>query len=123
VSGCGDDPAREAVAAALEEPDTARFQSVVERGGFVCGEVNGRARAGGFTGYRRFVYDEADRSALIDPGRSVTAAEVQPAEGACGKPFAYQSVDERMSCANAPAAKVREDLQNRFEAEWRRACA
>ncbi len=122
LAGCGDDPAREAVAAALDDPDSARFQLVRDRPNHVCGEVNGRGEGGAFVGYRRFVYDKEAGVPLIDPGTS-QAVQGAARDPACGKSFAYQSVDERLNCAHAPAARSEAERQRRFEAIWGKACA
>lgn len=122
VYACGEDPARRAVAAAIQDPGSARFQAVRERANHVCGEVNGRGPRG-YIGYRRFVYDRAAETALVDPGSAAAAPKSASSGAACTKPFAYRTVDERLSCAGAPAARSEETRQRRFENAWRKACA
>ncbi len=97
----------------------ARFQSVEERGNFVCGEVNGRGRSG----YVRFVYDNRASTALIDPGEALSQAPIASADPACSKPFAYQSVEERLGCAAAPARERETRSKRSFDALWHKACA
>lgn len=123
LTGCGGSDAEQAVAAALPDPASARFQSVVDRQDHVCGEVNGKDPAGRLGGYRRFVYDKSSGAALIDPQLQdeLPARNVQDA--ACAKPFAYQSVDERLACAAAPAREAGSSRQRAFEDLWRRGCS
>jgi hypothetical protein len=120
--GCADEEPMESVAATLSEPASARFQSIRERGDYVCGEVNGRTGSSVYSGYRRFVYDERGRRAMVDP-RLAPGGKTSRASGSgCDKPFAYQSVEERLTCAEAPAQQPRADRQREFDALWSSAC-
>ncbi len=122
LAACGGENPEEAVAAALADPRSARFQSVSDRGDHVCGEVNSRDRAGGYGAYRRFVYDKQSEAVMIAPAIEEGVPQAGPPNSACAKPFAYQSVDERLSCAAAPEQRARSDRHRVFEALWRRAC-
>jgi predicted small lipoprotein YifL len=123
LAGCGSKDPQEAVAAALPDPASARFQNVRDRDDHVCGEVNGRDARGGLSGYRRFVYDKGSEAALVDPGLRDEPPPASTANPACAKPFAYQAVDERLACAAAPAQQAGSERQREFEDLWRRACA
>jgi hypothetical protein len=122
LAACGGEDPKEAVAAGLADPPSARFQSVRDRGDYVCGEVNSRERPGGYGGYRRFVYDKGSETAAIDPGLDEPAEQVGPQGPGCAKPFAYQSVEERLTCAAAPERQAGSNRQRAFEALWRRVC-
>lgn len=48
--------AKDTLAAQLTDPESARFRSIVlDKSGAVCGEFNSKNRAGGYTGFRRFL--------------------------------------------------------------------
>jgi hypothetical protein len=121
LSGCGEDPARKAVAASLSDPGSARFQSVREKQDHVCGEVNGRSEPGGQTGYRRFVYDRSSGAVSVEAA-APTSAPSSPPTG-CDKPFAYQSVEERLACAAAPEARAEAERAREFARVWQKECA
>ena len=122
LAGCADDEPRTRVAALTAEPDSAKFQSVRDRGTYVCGEVNGKERQGGYSGYRRFVYDRRKEAAIIDPVEQNVAAPPPNADTACAKVFAYQTVEERLTCAYAPAQQAGSDRQRQFETLWVDVC-
>jgi hypothetical protein len=122
LSGCGDNDPERAVAAMLPDPASARFQSVSRRGDHVCGEVNGRAARGGYTGYTRFVYDSASGVAALDPRLMAGPSTARPTKAACTKPVAYQTIDERFICAEAPAPVASADIQLEFNSLWQRNC-
>jgi hypothetical protein len=122
LAACGGDDPKDAVAASLADPRSARFQFVRDSGDHVCGEVNSREPPGGYGGYRRFVYDNESQAAVIDPGLEDAAGQAGPPDPACAKPFAYQSVEERLTCAAAPERQAGSNRQRAFEALWRRAC-
>ncbi len=107
------------MADAIGDPD-ARFQAVRGSGVFLCGEVNGGERAR--EGYVRFVYEEAAGAASIDPGDADGQLPIAVGDPACGKSFAYQSVEERLGCAAAPERERKARLKREFEALWQRAC-
>lgn len=87
LAACGEPPeervttqARRAVTARLIDPGSARFRNVyiVENvnlpggGGnrrVVCGEVDGKNRAGTYVGYARFNWSDPDGALWIDNGR------------------------------------------------------
>lgn len=117
LGGCGQGEAEKAVSGAIADP-AARFQSVRNRTGFVCGEVNGR----GGPGYVRLVYDEETGAAFVDPGEASAQLSASRADAACGKPFAYQSVEERLGCAAAPRQESEIRSKRSFETLWRKAC-
>ncbi len=123
IGGCGGDDAREAVASSFGDPGSARFQSVSERGDHVCGEVNGRGASGGYTGYARFVYDKRSAAALIDPRLGSEPAAARPPENSCSKTFSYQTVEERLACADRPVEMSRTNQQTAFNDLWARVCA
>lgn len=58
LAGCGKgdiDLAREAVAEKLNDPGSAQFRNErSEKGGWVCGEVNGKNAFGGYIGSKRY---------------------------------------------------------------------
>lgn len=58
LTGCGKsdiDRAREAVAEKLNDPRSAQFRNErSEKGGWVCGEVNGKNAFGGYIGFKRY---------------------------------------------------------------------
>lgn len=58
LTGCGKsdiDRAREAVAEKLNDPGSAQFRNErSEKGGWVCGEVNGKNAFGGYIGFKRY---------------------------------------------------------------------
>lgn len=83
--------------------------------------MNGKRPEGGYSGYRRFVYDRDTGTALIEP-TAAKAASAAPAAG-CEKPFAYQTVDERLICARAPAESEEILQRQRFDGLWGRGCA
>lgn len=122
LTACADDGPETSVAAMTAQPEAARFQSVREKGNHVCGEVNGKDSEGAYSGYRRFVYDRRTEAGLIDPGLSNAIATAAPGPG-CGKPFAYQSVEERLECAEAPLRTADAERQRRFDTLWAKACA
>ena len=123
ATGCADEDPEAIVAALTADPGAARFQSVREQGEHVCGEVNARERQGGYSGYRRFVYTQQTKTAVIDPAAPQGGAATPPPGSACAKPFAYQSVEERLSCAYHPARAEASEQQRRFETLWAAACA
>jgi hypothetical protein len=104
----------------LPEPASAQFQKVTDRGTHVCGEVNGRAASGGYTGYTRFIYAKNSRAASLEP-RAATPLPTAP-DAACSKPAAYQSVDERFTCAAPPAGTPPPAAPTDFDSEWRQSC-
>jgi|GEM_PF-5877043 len=104
----------------LPEPESARFQSVSDGDGHVCGEVNSKAPGAGYTGYRRFVHSKATGATRLDPQEAPVLAG-PPAAG-CAKPVSYQTVDERLSCAAAPAGEASANLQSKFEELWLSNC-
>ncbi|HEV2747590.1 MAG TPA: hypothetical protein VGW34_09870 [Allosphingosinicella sp.] len=60
--------AEDAVRQQLTDPSSAEFRNVVARdSGATCGEVNSKNKMGGYDGFRRFIYDDASKSAVIDP--------------------------------------------------------
>ncbi len=122
LAACSGEDPKDAVAAGLADPRSARFQSVRDRGDHVCGQVNSREPPGGYGGYRRFVYDKESEVAAVDPGVDEPVERARQLDAACAKPFAYQSVDERLTCAAAPERQAGSDRQRAFEALWRRAC-
>jgi hypothetical protein len=123
ATGCADDDPEAIVAALTADPGAVRFQSVREQGEHVCGEVNARERQGGYTGYRRFVYTQQTKTAVIDPAAPQVEAATPPPGAACAKPFAYQTVEERLSCAYAPATTAALDRHRDFETLWAATCA
>jgi hypothetical protein len=122
ATGCADDDPQASVAALTADPASARFQSVRERGEHVCGEVNARERQGGYSGYRRFVYARRTKTGIIDPAAQQAGAAAPRAGPGCAKPFAYQSVEERLGCAYDPAQAEASERQRRFEKLWAAAC-
>lgn len=58
IAGCGSsdiDKARQAVAEKLNDPGSAQFRNErSEKGGWVCGEVNGKNAFGGYIGFKRY---------------------------------------------------------------------
>jgi hypothetical protein len=118
LSGCGESAAERAVREAVGDP-AARFQSVRNVDGFVCGEVNSPKRQ---EGYARFVFDERARTAFVDPGEAAARVSRGAPDPGCSKPFAYQTVEERLSCAAAPQLKTEADAKRNFEAAWQKAC-
>jgi hypothetical protein len=83
--------------------------------------VNSREPTGGYGGYRRFVYDKKSEAVLIAELQDGTG-QADPPGPACAKPFAYQSVDERLTCAAAPEQQAGSNRQRTFETLWRRVC-
>ncbi len=124
LPSCGAEEAnpRDIVAAMMEDPDSARFQSVRERTDHVCGEVNARVPSGGYTGYRRFVVDRRTGTAMIEPREEIVASAASHLDPACSKPAGYQSVDERFACAQAPVERQASDQQRRFEIVYANSC-
>ena len=123
ATGCANDDPQAIVAALTADPGSARFQSVRERGEHVCGEVNARGRQGGYSGYRRFVYAKRTKTGRIDPAAPQAEAPAPRPGSACTRPFAYQSVEERLGCAYDPAQAAASKQQGRFETLWAAACA
>jgi hypothetical protein len=121
LSACGGNDPLDAVAATLPDPGSARFQAVSDRGGHVCGHINGKAAGAGYTGYRRFVHDKGSRVTRLDPQEALAPAH--PSVAGCAKPVSYQSVNERLSCAAAPAEEAAARLQSEFEVLWQRNCS
>jgi hypothetical protein len=121
LGGCGASEAERAVATRSGDAD-AKFQALRSRAGFVCGEVNARNEQGLRNGYLRFVFDRAKSAAFLDPG-AVPAIAVDADEATCRKPLSYQTVDERLSCAQRP--RLESDLRRKreFEQLWAQACA
>ncbi len=93
-----------------------------DRSGHVCGEVNGRGRDGTYAGYRRFIYDKSARTTALDEGPAEPSRPSAAVDRGCGKPAAYQSVDERFACAQTQAAKGVPERQG-FEEAWDKVCA
>jgi hypothetical protein len=118
LSGCGESAAERAVREAVGDPG-ARFQSLRNVDGFTCGEVNSPKRPGG---YARFVFDERAGAVLVDPGNAATGVARPAQDPACSKPPAYQSVEERLSCAAAPVLEAEAEAKRAFEAAWQKAC-
>ena len=118
LSGCGESAAERGVREAVGDP-AARFQSVRNVDGYVCGEVNSLSRSGG---YARFVFDERVGTAFVDPGNAATGVTRAAQDPGCSKPPAYQSVEERLSCAAAPQLEAEAQAQRAFEAAWQKAC-
>lgn len=122
AAACADSEPKDRVAELFPEPASAKFQGIVERGDYVCGEVNGK-NDGRYTGYRRFVYDRQTKRALMDPGVAPGNADSLAPNAACRRPLAYQTVEERLSCAEAPRSRLEASRQSDFDASWHRACA
>lgn len=122
LAACADKDPRDAVAATLPDPGSARFQSISDRGDHVCGEVNSRTGQGGYTGYTRFVYDKESEAALVDPGLQAATPPAGPPDAACSKTFSYQTVEERLACAAQPEAQGSSNRQRAFDALWERVC-
>ena len=121
LSACGGNDPLDAVAATLPDSGSARFQAVSDRGGHVCGQVNGKAAGAGYTGYRRFVHDKGSKVTRLDPQEA--SAPARALFAACAQPVSYQTVDERLSCAAAPAEEAAARLQSEFEVLWQRSCS
>lgn len=121
IAGCAEGAAERAVRAAVGD-DQARLQRLAERGDYVCGEV-GQSRPTHDRAYIRFVYDERDGRALVDPGHVGVGPAMPFADPACRLPEAYRTVAERMSCAAAPELEAGAERQLAFEQLWDRACA
>jgi hypothetical protein len=94
---------------------------VNDRGSHVCGELNGKGAGAGYTGYTRFVHDKASGATRLDPKEAPALAP--GTDEACAKPVSYQTVDERLSCAAAPAEEAAASGQSEFDALWRRSCS
>lgn len=60
--------ARQAVAAQLKDPASAKFRNVVTNGSTVCGEVNGKNSWGAYAGFTRFV--ATPHSVTMEPDRA-----------------------------------------------------
>lgn len=77
--------AEAAVKQRLTDPDSAQFQAVVEKGDYVCGEVNSKNKAGGYDGFRRFYVAERGKGAvLIDPRAWASADAIRMFGGLVG---------------------------------------
>lgn len=69
--------AKEAVRQRLVDPESTKFRNVRHvEGELVCGEFNAKNRAGGYVGYRRFVYTGGDW-ATFEPTAEEVANEAQ----------------------------------------------
>lgn len=122
LASCADSGPEADVAALFADPGSARFQSVRQSGDFVCGEVNARTPQGSYSGYKRFVHDRKSKRSLVDPGKSERSAPAGHNGPDCSKAFAYQTSDERFSCAYAPVQQQEVDRQRQFEELWASAC-
>ena len=60
--------AEDAVARQLRDPESAQFRDVKYFQRYVCGEVNAKNGMGGYVGFTRFIYDQENKTAKIDPG-------------------------------------------------------
>ena len=69
IAGCGiqEGPAKDAVKAMLNDPDSAKFEGLQAgiTSGDVCGYVNAKNRMGGYVGKTPFYYVKSDKSAGI----------------------------------------------------------
>lgn len=60
--------AQQAATRELVDPASAQFRAMrINHEGVVCGEVNGRGRAGAMTGFRRFIYYSHTGNSVIEP--------------------------------------------------------
>jgi hypothetical protein len=67
ISGCDSQvsAAKQAVADSLIDPGSVQYRNVASYSeGVVCGEVNAKNRMGGYTGFRRFVYNGPRKDAV-----------------------------------------------------------
>lgn len=62
-----EDAGKKLAAAVLIDPSSAQFRNVHQRHRSVCGEVNGKNRMGAYVGFKRFVAQLDQKTALIDP--------------------------------------------------------
>lgn len=77
VSACSsaEEDAEGAVKQLLSDPESARFQDVVQKRDYVCGKVNSKNRMGGYMGFRSFYVAEQGKGAVvIDPQAWATPA-------------------------------------------------
>jgi hypothetical protein len=67
--------AENAVRAQLTDPQSAQFRNIVQKGEYICGEVNSKNQQGGYAGFRHFYIAERGKGAVrIDPRSWATPA-------------------------------------------------
>lgn len=116
--------AKRAVAKLLIDPASAQFQNVVARDGYVCGEVNGRNRMGGFVGFKRFLVPLDGDSPLIDP--EFDYQDLLTAEDSCEalQSNSYASVSSAIAaCRRAEEQRSAAKLQGVFDSSWSKHCS
>lgn len=93
--------AEELVSAGLNDPSSAqyRMQHVTADGSYVCGEVNGRNKYGGYAGFNLFAFNNATKEALFFPN------DISE-EGASSQAIAFPK-----DCLNKASAGVVENLK------------
>lgn len=126
LASCADDPRQRAVDAMLEQPATAKFRNLQERGDLLlCGEVDARLPAGGLSGFRRFMA-YSDGTVMIDgdPPR-LHYPSGEPAADLLQRVDAKIEALRRINAAGStasPAEVDRQALRIWFDRRWSNAC-
>lgn len=116
--------AKRAVATMLIDPASAQFRNVSARNGYVCGELNGKNRTGGFVGFKRFVVKLDGEDALIDP--EFDYADLLSADESCRSlsQNSYASLSTSLSaCQRAAEQRSAANLQASFDDRWQNHCS
>jgi len=117
VSGCGEREAEAAVAAALGDPGSAKFQSVERYDEQVCGEVNGAGNGG----YARFVYRPGD-APQIERRAAYDETQLAEFDRTCALVASGGSALDRTVCDQARQAREALEAQRNFDALWKESC-
>lgn len=115
--------AQQSAAELLIDPSSAMFQNVDYRSDYVCGEINGKNRMGGFVGYKRFFVRLAEDAAQIEP--SFEMMDLIEAEESCRSQSAstYATISSRAStCTRAEEQRRAFVAQAAFENTWSKHC-
>ncbi|GAA4714883.1 hypothetical protein H9L13_05015 [Sphingomonas lutea] len=115
--------AKRAVAKLLLDPSSAQFRNVQVRGQYVCGEINGKNRMGGFVGFTRFVVQLDGQEAQLDP--EFNFADLLSAEDSCRALTGneYASISTQLSaCNGAEEQRGTAALQTLFDQHWSKRC-
>lgn len=118
LAGCGEREAEQAVAATFSDPSAARFQSIVRRGDFVCGEVS----PGGSSRYSRFIYEDGPRHATVEPGKSYSEFDLAGFATTCRMLGSAGTAFDREACTRAADARRNSERAKAFVESWDKQC-
>lgn len=121
LGACGRSDVEQAVAAKFSATDTVKFQSVVQHGNHVCGEVSA-AGSNATNGYKRFFYSEDSREADVEPPKTYSEEQVVQFERTCRMLSQDISGAGQTICSQAATARGELRTKSLFEKEWSQNC-